>query len=120
MTKEAAAQNSIAKSRSETASKELWHTSSKPKVLALPASRSIGKVVPANAAAPKGRRLTRLRQSVHTFRIATKHFNIGQNMVTEGNWLCHLHVRKAWQDRITMLVQQDLTKPSRKLRYQVR
>ena len=59
---EAAAQNSMAKSRSETASSELWHTSSKPSVCAT-RRRSIGKVVPASAAAPSGRRLTRLRVS---------------------------------------------------------
>ena len=45
ITREAAAQNSIAKSRSDTASSELWQTSSKPKVAAT-RWRSIGKVVP--------------------------------------------------------------------------
>ena len=44
----AAAQNSMAKSRSDTASSELWQTSSKPRVAAT-RMRSIGKAVPASA-----------------------------------------------------------------------
>ena len=58
----AAAQNSIAKSRSATLSREFRVGASKPSISAL-ASRSIGKVVPASAAAPKGETFNRFRQS---------------------------------------------------------
>src|SRR5690625_5786008 len=59
---DAAEQNSILKSRSETASKELRQRLSKPSSLAT-MTRSMGKLVPAKAAAPRGSLLTRLRQS---------------------------------------------------------
>ena len=58
----AQAANSMAKSRSETASSEFSATPSKPSSRAT-RSRSMGKVVPASAAAPSGSTLTRLRQS---------------------------------------------------------
>ena len=58
----AVAVNSMAKSRSDTASREFWQTPSKPSSRAT-RSRSIGKLVPASAAAPSGRRLMRLRAS---------------------------------------------------------
>jgi len=58
----AQAQNSIAKSRSDTASREFWLTTWKPSSRATFA-RSIRKEVPASAAAPSGRWLTRRRQS---------------------------------------------------------
>ena len=57
-----AATNSIAKSRSDTASSEFSATPSNPSSRATN-SRSIGKLVPARAAAPSGRRFTRRRQS---------------------------------------------------------
>jgi hypothetical protein len=49
----AAARNSSAKSRSETASSELAQGRSKPSACAV-ISRSMGKDVPASAAAPEG------------------------------------------------------------------
>ena len=58
----AAARNSIAKSRSDTASSEFAVGRSKPSAAAL-AKRSIGKEVPASAAAPSGLSLSRRRQS---------------------------------------------------------
>ena len=57
MTSAAKAQNSIAKSRSDTASSEFSHRPSKPSSRAT-RSRSIGKLVPASAAAPSGSLLT--------------------------------------------------------------
>ena len=54
------ARNSSAKSRSETASSELAAGRSKPSAFAV-ASRSIGKDVPASAAAPSGHSLSRRR-----------------------------------------------------------
>ena len=54
--------NSMQKSRSPTASRELWQRPSKPRRRAL-SSRSIGKLVPASAAEPSGRRLMRARAS---------------------------------------------------------
>ena len=54
--------NSMAKSRSETASIEFSHTPSKPSSFAT-ICRSIGNEVPASAAAPSGSRFNRLRQS---------------------------------------------------------
>ncbi|MNC85397.1 hypothetical protein D3C83_09930 [compost metagenome] len=56
------AQNSIAKSRSDTASSEFSHTASNPSSFAT-IWRSIGNEVPASAAAPSGSRLTRRRAS---------------------------------------------------------
>src|SRR5436190_1740974 len=58
----AAARNSTAKSRSETASIEFAAGRSKPSAAAV-RSRSIGKAVPASAAAPSGDSLSRRRQS---------------------------------------------------------
>src|SRR3979409_1897770 len=58
----AQAQNSIAKSRSETASSEFSLTVSNPSSRAL-FGGAIGKGVPASAAAPSGRQFTRRRQS---------------------------------------------------------
>ncbi len=54
--------NSIAKSRAETASNELAIGRSKPKLSAV-ICRSIGKPVPASAAAPKGDSFIRARAS---------------------------------------------------------
>ena len=54
--------NSIAKSRSLTASMLFWHTPSMRSALAT-ASRSSGKLVPASAAAPSGSRFVRARTS---------------------------------------------------------
>ena len=58
----AAARYSSAKSRSETESSELAVGRSKPKALAV-MSRSIGKDVPASAAAPSGHSFIRARAS---------------------------------------------------------
>jgi len=58
----AQAQNSTAKSRSETASIEFSHSASKPSSRAT-RLRSIGKVVPARAAAPRGKQFTLARAS---------------------------------------------------------
>ena len=64
---DAAAQNSTAKSRSLTASRELAVTPSNPSAAAV-AARSMGNVVPARAAAPRGDRLSRTRQSANRAR----------------------------------------------------
>ena len=63
----AAAQNSIAKSRSETASSEFSASPSKPSSRAT-RLRSMLKLVPARAAAPSGMRFTRERTSPSLWR----------------------------------------------------
>ena len=63
----AAVRNSSAKSRSETESRLFAMGPSKPSANAV-AARSIGKDVPASAAAPKGDWFNRLRQSVKRLR----------------------------------------------------
>ena len=67
MISEQAETNSIAKSRSLTPSNEFSHSPSKPSSRAVN-SRSIGYVVPANAALPNGITLIRLRQSANRCR----------------------------------------------------
>ena len=64
---EAQAVNSIAKSRSATASSEFSQMREKPSSSAVSA-RSIGKVVPASAPAPSGSESVRLRQSTRRSR----------------------------------------------------
>ena len=62
MARLAADVNSIAKSRSLTASMLFWHTPSMRSAFAT-AARSSGKLVPASAAAPSGSRFVRTRTS---------------------------------------------------------
>ena len=64
---EAAARNSRAKSRSETASSELALARSKPRAAAVIA-RSIGNEVPASAAEPSGHSFRRRRASARRLR----------------------------------------------------
>src|SRR6266550_2867568 len=88
----AAARNSTAKSRSETASIEFADGRSKPSAAAV-RSRSIGKAVPASeAAATIGEAAT----------VAPEHLDIGHQMVAESHWLRDLQMRKAGHDAIGM------------------
>ena len=100
-----AAQNSIAKSRSDTASSELWQTSSKPSVLrhALAVDREGGA----------GQRGGAQRQAVdalagvqHALGVAAEHLDVGQHVVAEGDRLRHLHVGKARHDGVGVLLGQ--------------
>jgi len=56
-------------------------------------ARSIGKVVPASAAAPSGSTFTRRRQSASRPRSRSKHRRIGEQVVAEGDGLRDLQVR---------------------------
>ena len=87
-------QNSIAKSRSETASSEFSHTPSKPSSLATD-SRSIG-------IARAGERRGAERQAVHApaavgeaLGVAREHLEVGEQVVAEGHRLRDLQVREA-------------------------
>ena len=75
---EAAEVNSMAKSRSETASSEFWQIPSKPSSLAV-ILRSMGKVVPARAALPSGIWLIRRRAST---RRSVSRYNISNHAIT--------------------------------------
>ena len=97
MTSAAQAQNSIAKSRSDTASSEFSHRPSKPSSRAT-RWRSIGKLVPASAAAPSGSRFTRFRTSSKSFAVALEHLHVRQQVVAEGHRLRHLQMGEARHD----------------------
>ena len=80
----AAASASNAKSRSETLSSELAVGRSKPSALAV-ASRSIGKEVPASAAAPSGHSFIPFAGVGEARPVAAQHLDIGQQMMAEGH-----------------------------------
>ena len=98
-----AAQNSIAKSRSDTASSEFSHTPSKPSSFAT-IWRSIGNDVPASAAAPSGSLFTRLRQSASRWRVAREHLEIREQVMGERHRLRDLQVREARHHRLGVLL----------------
>ena len=82
--------NSSAKSRSETLSSELRVGSRKPSAFAV-MCRSIGKPVPASAAAPSGLSSIRSIASLHARQVAGKHLDIGHAVMAEGHRLRRLH-----------------------------
>ncbi len=95
----AAARNSIAKSRSETASSEFAIGRSKPNAAAV-ASRSIGNEVPASAAAPSGRFVHSPPAIGKPSAVAPDHLDIGHQMVAEGHRLGDLEMGEAGHHRI--------------------
>ena len=90
----AAARYSSAKSRSETASIELALGRSKPSSAAV-IRRSIGKLVPASAAAPSGNSLRRAPRVGEARAVAPQHLDVGQQVVAEGHRLRRLQVGEA-------------------------
>ena len=97
----AAASVSSAKSRSATLSSELAVGRSKPSASAV-ACRSMGKEVPASAAAPSGHSLSRARASAKPAAVARQHLDVGQEMVAERHRLRRLQMREARHDRVAM------------------
>ena len=94
----AAARNSIAKSRSDTASSEFAAGRSKPSAAAV-ASRSIGKEVPASAAAPSGRLVEPAPAIGEPAAVAPEHLDIGQEVMPEGYRLGDLQMGVAGHHR---------------------
>jgi hypothetical protein len=97
MTSDAQAQNSIAKSRSETASREFF----RHRLEAERARHALaidGEGVPARAAAPSGSRLVRRRQSARRSRSRSSIAHVGEQVMAEGHRLRHLQVRVAGHD----------------------
>ena len=94
---DAAPRYSSAKSRSDTASSELAQGRSKPSA-ALVMARSIGKDVPASAAAPSGHSLSRERASANRPAVAREHLHISQQMVAERGRLRRLQMGEAGHD----------------------
>ncbi len=90
----AADRNSSAKSRSETASRELSVGRSKPSARG-GHGRSIGNEVPARAALPSGQSFSRRRQSRQAAAVAVQHLHVGQQVVAEGDGLRGLQVGEA-------------------------
>ena len=90
----AAPSASSAKSRSATESSELAVGRSKPSAFAVIA-RSIGKEVPASAAAPSGHSLRRLRASRKAPGVAAEHLDIGEQVMAEGDRLGRLQMGEA-------------------------
>jgi len=94
MTSAASAQNSIAKSRSATASSEFSHRPSKPSSRAT-RERSIGKLVPASAAAPSGQPVDAAAALREPLAVALQHLDVSEQVMAEGDRLRNLQVRKA-------------------------
>ncbi len=90
----AAARNSRAKSRSETASIELAMGRAKPSSAAV-AARSIGKLVPASAAAPERAFVQPGAGIGEAAAVAPEHLDVGQQMVAEGDRLGRLQMGEA-------------------------
>ena len=93
----AAAANSIAKSRSETASSEFSHKPSKPNSRAT-RSRSIGKPVPASAALPKRQAVDACPAIAESLGVPREHRIVGHEMVAEGHRLRDLEMGEAGHD----------------------
>ena len=91
---DAADRVSSTKSRSETASSELAIGRSKPSAFAV-ALRSIGKEVPASAAAPSGDFVQALAGIGEPPAVARRHLDIGQQMMPERNRLRGLQMGEA-------------------------
>ncbi len=111
----AAAQNSMAKSRSDTASSELWQTSSKPSVA--------GHAQAVDREGGAGQRGGAQRQAVdalaavgHALGVAAEHLDVGQHVVAEGDRLRDLHVGEAGHDGVGMLFGQVESAPARSSR----
>ena len=98
---EAAASVSSAKSRADTASSELAMGRSKPSSAAV-MCRSMGKDVPASAAAPSGDSFTRSLRIGKPAPVARQHLDIGEAMMAEGDGLRGLHMREARHQRARM------------------
>ena len=96
---DAAASVSSAKSRSDTASSEFAAGLAKPSALAV-ASRSMGKGVPASAAAPSGNSFSRLAASAKRPRSLAEHLDISQQMMAEGDRLRGLQMGEARHHRV--------------------
>ena len=94
---EAAASVSRMKSRSATESSEFAVGRSKPSAFAV-ISRSIGKEVPASAAAPSGDSFKRLARIGETPAIAPEHLHIGKEVMAEGHRLRRLQMGEARHD----------------------
>jgi hypothetical protein len=97
----AAARNSIAKSRSDTASRELVHSASKPS--------SVGDALPVDREARARERGASEGQAVQSFagigeslRVAREHRFIRKQMVAERHRLGDLQVRVAGHDGVSM------------------
>ena len=80
--------NSRIKSRSETASRELLYGFAKP-IKSDVILRSIGKVVPAKAAAPSGGNIGMLDIKFKTFSITCEHIVVSHQVVTKRNTAEH-------------------------------
>ena len=98
MTSAAQAQNSIAKSRSDTASSEFSQTPSKPS--------SLATIIAVDREAGAGERRGAERQPVYALaavgeplRVAREHLEVGQQVVAERHRLRDLQVREAGHDR---------------------
>ena len=94
---DAAASVSSAKSRSDTASSEFAAGLSKPSAFAV-ASRSMGKLVPASAAAPSGHSFSRVLASAKRPPVARQHLDISETMMAEGDRLRRLQMGEAGHD----------------------
>ena len=94
---DAAARNSSAKSRSDTASSELAIGRSKPSAFAV-ASRSMGSDVPASAAAPERAFVEPLPRIGEAAAVAAEHLDIGEQMMAEGDRLRRLQMGEARHD----------------------
>ena len=86
--------NSSAKSRSDTLSSELRVGSRKPSALAV-LCRSMGKPVPASAAAPSGLSSMRSMASRTRDRSRREHLDIGHAVMAEGHRLRRLQMGEA-------------------------
>ena len=107
----------MAKSRSETVSIELRVGSRKPSAFAV-IWRSIGKPVPASAAAPIGDFVHVLDGVANARAIPAEHLDIGHAVVAEGDWLCSLQMREAGHHGLGMLfgpVEEGSDQPGQRL-----
>ena len=93
--------DSSTKSRSLETSRLLAATPSNPSAAAT-CSRSIGKVVPARAAAPRGRTFSRRRQSARRLAVARELLDVGQEVMRRQDRLGALQVGVAGQDHVAM------------------
>ena len=97
----AADSNSMAKSRSLTASNEFSATASNASSFAL-SWRSIANVVPASAPAPSGQGIDTPAALAEAFTIAHEHFEPCQHMVPEGDGLGRLQMGEAGHEGLRL------------------
>ena len=76
-----------------------WRSAGRSRARAAVASRSIGKEVPASAAAPSGLSLSRARASREAAAVAGQHLDVGEEMVAEGHRLRRLQMGEARHHR---------------------